>query len=183
LEDGVGTGVAGPETPPALQLDRGISIFVLNSLEAERAWPELSVAIKEAFAGVEFCDGFGPESPVEHSQAGIVGPERDVYRHVVARIRSEVVGATFRVPVVLPEGGGLDADPGWYFTARTLGPRAQTLVAAALIEQSHRLMKEAGFARVVTNMGTPAGANYLKRRWAYAQASAEGVTNRWIRLL
>lgn len=180
----MGTGAAGSETPPSVQVDEAtLSIFILSSTEAERLLPELTVAIKEAFAGAEFCDGFGPDSPVQHSQAGIIGPERDVYRHVVARIRSEIVGATFRVPVALPDGGGLDADPGWYFASPTLGLRTQLLVAAALIEQSHRLMKEAGFARVVTNMGTRAGANYLERRWGYVQCPVEGATNRWIRKL
>jgi hypothetical protein len=159
-------------------------LSVLDSAQADRLWPDLSLAVKEAFEGADFCDGFGPESPLVHSFEGITGPDRGVYRHVVAGDPSgAILGACFRVPVRLPDAENRDADPGWFFTAASLDLAARMRVADALIRRTHELMSSAGFTRVVTNMGTRAGAVFLQRKWGYTHSPSESMANRWVREL
>jgi hypothetical protein len=160
--------------------------FVLSDLDgptcAARWEKELTGKIREAFAGARFMPGFGPDSPLKHTYEGLCGPEADSYLHTFAEADGHVLGASFRVPVVCPEGTA-EADPGWFFVAHDLPGTLKAEIVDAVVAQSHRLMKDAGFARVVTNMGTKDGALVLRRRHGYVHAPLPDQDNRWIREL
>jgi hypothetical protein len=146
---------------------------------------DLAVGIKDAFIGARFLPGFGPESPLEHTQEGLTGPGADSYLHALAEAADgRVLGASFRVPVVCPEGTvDAAADPGWFFVAHDLPLALKVEIVDAVVVRSHQLMKGAGFARVVTNMGTKDGAMVLRRRHGYVHAPLPDQDNRWIREL
>jgi hypothetical protein len=143
---------------------------------------DLAIAIKEAFAGARFMPGFGPESPLDHTRKGLTGPDADSCVHIMAEAGGRIVGATFRVPIVCP-AGTTDADPGWFFVAHDLPAAMKAAVVDALVGESHRVMKAAGFTRVVTKMGTRDGAVLLRRRHDYVHAPTPEQDNRYIREL
>jgi hypothetical protein len=151
---------------------------------AARWHDDLAIEIRNAFVGARFMPGFGPDSPLEHTHNGLSGPDADSYRHVVAETHGRILGASFRVPVVRPDAAtDAEADPGWFFVAHDLPSALRAKIVDAVVARSHRIMKEAGFARVVTNMGTRDGALVLRRRHGYVHAPLPDQDNRWVREL
>jgi hypothetical protein len=151
----------------------------LGADQCEFRWPDFEAAIDDAFRGARFMPGFDARSPLTHTLAGFADNLRDTYRHVVVETDDRLLGASFRVPAERP-GDVLDADPGWFFIARDLPGRVKIEVADALVAQSHQLMRMAGFTRVVTNMGTYAGAALLRRRHGYQPVPPGDQHNRWV---
>jgi hypothetical protein len=143
---------------------------------------EIETALLSAFQDADFNEPFGPDSPWAHTREGLVGSNREKYRHVTAEDTNGVIlGAVFRVPVLRQDGE--DADPGWFFVAPTLQLRMRAEVVREIFLVAHRLMREAGFPRVITEMGTRTGARLLSRHYGYAQVPVVGQENRWIRNL
>jgi hypothetical protein len=156
-------------------------VFVLSHFDGDACrnrWNELEAAITDAFHDARFMPGFDARSPVRHTLEGLRPP----YVHVVAEIDHRIAGAVFRVPERCPEGS-IEADPGWFFVAPGLAPAVKARIAAALIEECHRVLVGAGFSVVTTNMGTYDGARFLRRRLGYRHAPLPGQDNRWIRPL
>lgn len=161
-----------------------ISKFALSNLDSElceRRWYALSSAMTDAFREARFMPGFDIASPIKHTLEGLRVPVSSSYRHVLAEAEDQVLAGAFRVPVVRLDVG--DADPGWFFVAHTVPGMDRVMVADAVVERSHQLMRDAGFTRVVTNMGTRDGAAFLRRRHGYRHEPVEGQENRWIRPL
>jgi hypothetical protein len=139
------------------------------------------LAIKAAFRNADFTENFGPESPWAHTRQGLTGSDSHNYRHVIAENDRQILGAVFCVPV--QRRGDEDADPGWFFVDPELHLRMRAEVVRVILQEAHRLMREAGFLRVVTEMGTHTGARLLSRHFGYVQDPVTGQENRWTREL
>jgi hypothetical protein len=178
------SAMAAPLTlPRILHAESGIKVAVKDYNEVERRWDELEIEIKSAFAGAPFEAGFGPDSPLTHTHDGVFGPQKEMYRHIVAEDAAKrIVGASFRVPVKRYTSG-TDADPGWFFISRDLESRPRVRAADIMVDSAHRVMRDAGFIRVVTNMGTRDGAAFLSRRHGYVHEPSPAQQNRWVRVL
>jgi hypothetical protein len=142
---------------------------------------EIESALKAAFQNADFTEPFGPESPWTHTHEGLTGSNSGRYRHVIAQHDRHILGAVFCVPVERRDGE--DADPGWFFVDPELHLRMRAEVVREVLQEAHRLMRDAGFPRVVTKMGTHTGARLLSRHFGYVQAPVEGQENRWTREL
>jgi len=170
--------------PITLAQSTTFGLSALDGTTCAARWDDLAIDIKDAFAGACFMPGFGPDSPLEHTRDGLTGPDAGSYLHVVAEAEGRILGASFRVPVVRRDGDtGTEADPGWFFVAHNLPGALKAQIVDEVVARSHRMMKDAGFARVVTNMGTREGALVLRRRHGYVHAPLPDQDNRWIREL
>lgn len=157
-------------------------IFFLTAAECNEQWLfRIKLAIKAAFKHADFTERFGPESPWAHTCEGLTGSGSDKYWHVIAEDDRQILGAVFCVPV--ERKGREDADPGWFFVDPKLHLRMRAEVVRVILQEAHRLMREAGFSRVVTEMGTYTGARLLSRHFGYVQHPVTGQENRWIREL
>jgi len=153
--------------------------YVVSNLDAtacELRWPALEAAAVDAFRDARFMPGFDVDSPLRHTREAFAEPLRAAYRHVVVETDEKILGAAFRVPVTTV-GGATEADPGWFFLARDISRTERVQIADEIVGQSHRLMRDAGFRRIATNMGTRDGAAYLRRRHGYQPVPGE--ENRW----
>jgi hypothetical protein len=121
-----------------------------------------------------------------HIEAGIDGPARGRYRHVLAEDPyGGLAGGWFQIAVARGPDES-DADPGWFLASPApispaLMSHTRHDVADAVALAAHDLLKEAGFTRVVTNMGTQAGANFLSRRHGYVHEPTCSQQNRWVK--
>lgn len=155
------------------------AVSVIGAEQCEGRWPEIEAAITAAFEGARFMAGFDAGSPLIHTRAGLTAPVSHTCRHIIVESDERLLGASFRVPSVRPDGVA-DADPGWFFIARDLPGRDKITVADSLVARSHEMMRTAGFARVVTNMGTRSGAALLRRRFGYRHEPLGDQDNRWV---
>jgi hypothetical protein len=156
------------------------NVFITTAGHNQERLFEIEMAVKAAFQDADFTDPFGPASPWAHTCEGLKGPNSDKYVHVIAEDgRREILGAVLCVPVEQQDGE--DADPGWFFVAPDLQLRLRAEVVREILLTAHELMREAGFARVVTKMGTRTGGRLLSRHFGYVQAPVMGQENRWIR--
>jgi hypothetical protein len=159
---------------------RSFKVFVATAGHYQDRLCEIESAIKAAFQDADFTEPFGPESPWTHTREGLTGRDANKYLHVIAEDSDRtILGAVFRVPAEQQDGE--DADPGWFFVASGLHLRMRAEVVREILQTAHRLMRKAGFPRVVTQMGTRTGSRLLSRHFGYVQAPVEGQKNRWIR--
>lgn len=118
-----------------------------------------------------------------HIKEGIDGHDHARHRHVLAEDRDGgLAGGWFRIAVAR-EPDEPDVDPGWFFASPAPIAHTRRDVADAVALAAHELLKQAGFTRVVTNMGTQAGANFLSRRHGYVHEPTRSQQNRWVKIL
>lgn len=146
-------------------------------------WNDIETVVRVAFEGAAFNDGYRVDRPLAHTRAGIDGSDRARYRHVLAEDRhGGLAGGWFRIAVAR-EPDEVDADPGWFFASSAPMSHRRREVADAVVIAAHELLKQAGFIRVVTNMGTQAGANFMSGRHGYVHEPTCEQQNRWVRTL
>jgi hypothetical protein len=157
-------------------------LLLLESYAALDWWPELEAAITDAFAGARFCDGIDPALPLKHSRS-VIKPECTELQHVITLNQAnEVQGAIFRLPKSrMPNT--YDWEPGFFFTLKTLPVTDRIKIASAIMELTHRLLKELGYKRIVCAMGTVAGARFLAKQFGYVNEPSSSQTNRWVKEL
>lgn len=177
-----GPSAESPETSECRNVSAShkFNVFITDATHNQERLFTIESAIKAAFQDADFNEPFGPESPWVHTCEGFTGSNTDMYRHVIAENdQQKILGAVFRVPV--ERQGGEDADPGWFFVAPELHLRMRAEVVRQILHTAHRLMRNAGFRRVVTEMGTRTGGRLLSRHFGYVQDPVMGQKNRWIR--
>lgn len=169
---------------PMERVPDGFRLFELQADDFLHRLVDLELVITTAFKDADFMEKrFCPASPWLHTREGLLGPDREVFRHVVVEDgKDRIIAAAFRVPVsqrTIDE----DADPGWFFVATEVPRHHRIAVAGAMITRAHRMMRNAGFAAVVTEMGTRSGAHLLSKHYGYAHAPIPGAENRWMHIL
>lgn len=158
-----------------------IDFVVLNGAEAQERWPEIRELIKHEFIPSQFNDGCDVWRPLESTHEAMEERNWPVFRHVIATDEEgKMVGGWFRIPYRRIDDE--TCSPGWFLTASALGSR-RSGVADGLVVTAHEVMRSGGFSRIVTNMGTVAGARFLQRRHGYIHQPVQHKNNTWIKIL
>jgi len=157
-------------------------VLVDNNVVVER-WPEIETAVRDAFAAAEFSDPTRTtESVLQYIQRGLDGRLRSVLGHVLAiSATDKVVGAVFCVPTGR-EPGETSCDIGYIFTSPQVGGRVRLDMLNRLMSLVFDTLRSCGFERIVTDMGTVAGAKTIGRRF-FVHAPTPEKSNRWVREL
>lgn len=157
-------------------------VLVDNNVARER-WPEIEATVRDAFAAAEFSDPTRTtESVLEYIQRGIDGRLRSVLGHVLAiSATDKVVGAVFCVPTGR-EPGETSCDIGYIFTSPQVGGRVRLDMLNRLMSLVFDTLRSCGFERIITDMGTVAGAKTIGRRY-FVHAPTPEKSNRWVREL
>lgn len=145
-------------------------------------WQEIEDILYRVFAESAFNDNFTRTRPAEHTRKMMTGPDREKIKHVMALdLDNEILGAFFAIPVHQSPGKE-DCDLGWMFTIE-LPPRFRQEVMCAIIDKVHEVTKVAGFKRIITEMGTEAGAKFLSKKYGYIHTPLQDKPNRWTKEL
>lgn len=157
-------------------------VLVDNNVVRER-WPEIEAAVRDAFAPAEFSDpAKTTEDVLEYIQRGLDGRLRSVLGHVLAISATDrVIGAVFCVPTGR-EPGETGCDIGYIFTSPQVGGRVRLDMLNRLMNLVFDTLRSCGFERIITDMGTVAGAKVIGRRF-FVHAPTPEKSNRWIREL
>ena len=157
-------------------------VLVDNRVVRER-WPGIEDAVRDAFAPAEFSDPKKTtEDVLQYIRRGLDGRLRSALGHVLAISATEkVVGAVFCVPTER-EPGETSCDIGYIFTSLQVGGRVRLDMLNRLMNLVFDTLRSCGFERIVTDMGTVAGAKTIGRRF-FVHAPIPEKSNRWIREL
>lgn len=179
--DDAGARPAGEQTA-----DGTFRVLIVDGATVIRRWDDIEAAMRHAFDGSAFNDGFAVWRPLTHTREGAEGPGREKYRHALALNADDaIIGGFFRVPVQR-EPEETDADLGWFFASVPDSDAGYSRrdVADEIVITANALSKRAGFSRIVTNMGTAAGARFLRDRHSYIhEPLTHDKQNRWEKYL
>jgi hypothetical protein len=146
--------------------------YVLNR------WQEIEEILYRVFAESKFNGSFARTRPAEHTYKILTEPYQEGIKHVMALdSNNNILGAFFAIPAYRPPGKE-NCDLGWMFTIE-LHKRFRHEVMKAIINKVHEVTKAAGFKRIITEMGTEAGANFLSKKYNYVHTPTENQYNRW----
>jgi len=145
-------------------------------------WREIEEILYRVFAESTFNGSFGRTRPAEHTYKMVTEPYQEGIKHVMALdSNNDILGAFFAIPAYQPPGKE-DCDLGWMFTIE-LHRRFRHEVMDAIVNKVHEVTKSAGFKRIITEMGTEAGAKFLSKKYNYIHTPTENQHNRWTKEL
>ena len=145
-------------------------------------WQEIEEILYRVFGESNFNNNWSTTRPAEHTWKMITEPYQEGLKHVIALdSNNEILGAFFVIPAYQPPGKE-DCDLGWMFTIE-LPLRFRHEVMNAIINKVHEVTKSAGFKRIITKMGTEAGAKFLCKKHNYVHTHTENQQNRWTKEL
>ncbi len=165
------------------QLDKKYRIEVVDHEYIFNRWEEIDYIIYDAFEGAEFNDGYTVARPINYTWTNIVAPYQKGLKHVIALDENDnILGAFFMIPSYKPAGRE-DCDIGWMFTIK-LYPRVfRHSVIHDIVDKVHEVVRNAGYARIITNMGTKAGGRYLCTKHGYIHTPIPEKNNRYTKEL
>lgn len=145
-------------------------------------WQEITDILYRVFGDSNFNDSFTRTRPAEHTWEIIHDPNHVTTKHIIALDnRDEILGAFLTIPVYQTPGQEV-CDLGWMFTIE-LHTRFRLDVMFALAEKVHDVTRAAGFKRIVTEMGTEAGAKFLSKKCGYIHTPTPEKDNLWTKEL
>lgn len=161
---------------------RDYKIEVVDSEFVLNRWDEIDAILYRVFADSEFNDNFVRTRPAEHTLKNLREPEQEGIKHIISLdLDNNILGAFFVIPTYKPEGKE-DCDLGWMFTIE-LHPRFRHEVLNSIVDKVHQVTKNAGFARIITEMGTETGAKFLSKKHGYIHTPTPKKLNRWTKEL
>lgn len=160
------------------------NIVFVDGLAMQARWEDVEFALRRTFKGAAFNDdGYTVENPVQFTRAGVDGCLGPGLKHLLALGEiGEVLGGFFCVPTLRTEKQ-TSCDIGWLFVVPELEHAAQRRMVDSLVQQALQAVKEAGFERIVTNMGTLAGAKSFGRHYGFVHSPTTEKSNRWVKEL
>jgi hypothetical protein len=156
------------------------STCLIPNLTAMIYWDKIEDLLTRSFEGSPFSDGYGPERPIEHTREGIRGELGFTVMHALAEKTDDgsIIGGVFCLPAGRPEDT-YDADIGWMCAAPEIGIIQRSIVLQGLITTVKLALNGAGYRRIVTSMGTPAGAKAVSR-YGFEHSPTDDMPNRWV---
>ncbi|WP_438489960.1 GNAT family N-acetyltransferase [Streptomyces sp. S186] len=162
--------------------DRLFEVRLLDGAGMRSCWDEVERMLRKAFESAQYNDeGYSIENPVHFTRAGVDGELGPGVKHVVAIENGALVGGFFCLPT-RPNKGEKSCDVGWVFLAPDLPRAYRRGVLDAIMERGFQTVKDGGFERIVSNMGTMAGSRALTR-YGFVHSPVPGRQNRWVKEL
>jgi hypothetical protein len=161
-----------------------LNIVFVDGLAMQARWEDIEFALRRTFKDAVFNDdGYTVENPIQFTRAGVDGRLGPGLKHLLALDEmGEVLGGFFCVPTQRTEGRA-SCDIGWLFVVSELDRATQRRMVDSLVQQALQAVKEAGFERIVTNMGTLAGAKSLGQHYGFVHSPTTEKSNHWIKEL
>jgi len=146
-------------------------------------WSEIESLITSVFKCSNFNDKFTSERPLWHIQEGLNGSLGTGIKHVIALSSEDIIlGAAFCIPTHRNEGE-TSCDLGWFFVSNTISHVGRIRVTDGIGNKVYEELKKAGFNKIITEMGTEAGAKLMQKRHGYVHEPQGEKTNRWVKIL
>lgn len=135
---------------------------------------EIAAVLREAFGGTDFNS-----RRIEGVVDDCVDRKPRNREHLIVLHNGKVVGGWFQIP----SNNNLKAkmtNVGWFFVSPKLPKGVRFEVANRLANRMHSRVRELGFKRIETTIGTGGGERFLSRLHDYHIASADPTSDVFI---
>lgn len=162
-----------------------MEILLVDESFMKRRWDDIETALRHSFEHSQFNDdGYTADNPVNFTRNGIEGRLGPGIKHLVALDgKGMVLGGLFCVQTERLEGQEAATDVGWLFALPEIDRDTRRQMVDTFFERLFQTLRDAGFKRIETNLGTLAGSKSLSRRYGFVHAPTSEQTNRWIKEL
>ncbi|MBO1419940.1 hypothetical protein [Streptomyces sp. FH025] len=168
------------DTPGGIESAR---ILLVDAAYMASRWDDVVSALNSAFAQSVFNDeGYTADNPVTYTRAGVDGKLGPGVKHLVVLDESDtVIGGWFCIQTVRAADEA-ECDTGWFFVVPGVDRTTRRQIVEELATKAFQTMRDAGFQRIVSNMGTVPGAKSMTR-YGFVHEPTDTKHNRWTRQL
>lgn len=162
-----------------------MEIMLVDEHYMKARWDDIESALRHTFQDSQFNDdGYTVDNPVTFTRSAVDGELGPNVKHLVALDDSgRVTGGLFCVPTERQDGCRVATDVGWLFVVPEVDRATRRTTVDTLFERMFQVLRDAGFKRIESNMGTSAGAKSLSRRYGFIHSPTTERSNRWLREL
>lgn len=168
-----------------IELDTGKYVIkVVGADYIRERWVDVETAIRKAFDGQEWVDeGYDVENAVRWTLDGVEGRLRPTgMKHILALANDgSIVGGFFCVASIRDPGETVCDDIGYFFVDFNVVGRPRLAIANELYYTMFRILADAGFERLETNISTVVGRKAMARRYGFVHAPTSERQNYWYR--
>ena len=144
-------------------------------------WVIISPILQMSFANVTFNDGFDIQRPKKHTLGEITKKDNtDLFHILVFDSEKEIIGGLFCIPQKKLDDKDF-CDLGWFFTSPNLTMRNRLQIVDAIMNTAHKMIKNMGITKIITEMGTKEGEQLMSKKYGYYHSPEENHINRWIK--
>jgi hypothetical protein len=163
-------------------------IVVVDNQYVREEKDEITAAMSEAFQGATFIDpDYTPTTPVEKTYEVVEDLEDKWHMaHVLGRdaLSDRLIGGMFCVPTRPSSSTEKETGIGWIFMSREVRNRVvRHKLIHAMADMAINILIDAGYDRLVTQMGTEVGAATLQEPLGVTHEPLPSSENRWVRSL
>jgi len=163
----------------------GFSVELVDSETMRENWESIETALYAAFTGADYSiPDYTVDNPVNFTRKGIDGQLGTGLHHVLTRSNDgQVLGGIFCIPTERVEHE-TDCDVGWVFITPDIASfRDRLAIMDTMVGLVLDTVRNAGYKRMVTKMGTTAGGKSLSKRYGLNHEPIAGEENRWVMIL
>jgi hypothetical protein len=178
LEDLVGPGASTGRT-----VEHGAVISIVDNRFIHAHLEEIEQLIRRALERAEFNEGFTVDRPIWHTTNFGARLDDLTMRHVIAISADRLRAAFLCVPSAPRRPNQEETDVGWFVVEPDLPLEVRNALLQDVVAGGLGVLREAGFKRVLTNIGTVEGAVFLEKFHDFIHAPNELQEDRWVREL
>jgi hypothetical protein len=165
-------------------METAYHLVFLDGDALKERWVEVEAAIRWAFKDSEFNhELLTVEWPIRQTRDAVEGLLGPGYKHLVAvNGHGNIIGAIFNVPTRRDEDQ-VSTNFGWFFVSPEIDRTTRRHILDELMANLFAILSEVGFERIVTGMGTRAGAKVASQRYGFTHEPTKEKYNRWVKEL
>ena len=151
---------------------------VVNNTELNEHWDKLKPDVIRSFSKSDFLGNYNCFNVAHEIETEFNSIENGAIKHfLIEDSKNEIVAALFCI-----SQSHNSFDFGWLFTKQELSNRNRIICASVLIEAAHELVLNAGYKKVIIEIGTQIGKKILTKKYGYSKYGSP-ETNKWIKIL
>ncbi|MFE7528362.1 hypothetical protein ACFU7Y_21965 [Kitasatospora sp. NPDC057542] len=161
-----------------------MEISLVDESVMRSRWDDVEDALRRAFAGSHFNDeGYTVDNPINYTRSVVEGRLGPGFKHLLALDDAgSVIGGFFCIQTEL-KGSTTAHDIGWIFAVPEIDRPMRREMIDTFMQRAFATLREAGFRRIESNMGTRAGGASLSRHYGFVHSPVPGNDNRWVKEL
>jgi len=157
------------------------TVQLVSNKVMRRHWNTVENALIIAFSDerIKFLnENFTSERPIEHTREAVWRTDEPGMSHILSfDMNHQIAGGILCVPTI-PNGREI-TDVGWFFLMPNVGIKTRRELNDAMMDKLVSTLRTAGYKRIVTEMGTKAGAEICSRYYGFMDFGQK----KWVKYL
>jgi hypothetical protein len=163
--------------------EHGAVVRVVDNHFIHAHQEEVEHLIRSALEHAEFYEGLNVNRPIWHMRKFGTNVDDPTMRHIVATSAGRLRAAFLCVASAPRRPNQEEIDVGWFVVEPDLPLEVRHAILNDVVCRGLGVLREAGFKRIVTNVGTVEGARFVEKFHGFVHAPNDLQEDRWVREL